>query len=82
MKQFDVAVLGSTGFTGRLVCKHIVQQYHGKVRSAADQVIIISPSSPQSTGSTCTTLLYSQDLNNAINLAAFAVRVVVYRLLA
>ena len=33
MKQFDVAVLGSTGFTGRLVCRHIVQRYHGKVRS-------------------------------------------------
>jgi short subunit dehydrogenase-like uncharacterized protein len=32
MKTFDAVVLGSTGFAGRLVCKHIVENYHGKVR--------------------------------------------------
>ena len=36
MKKFDVVVFGSTGFTGRLVCKHIAQTYHGKVRHSAD----------------------------------------------
>ena len=31
MKQYDVVVLGATGFTGRLVCQHIMKKYHGKV---------------------------------------------------
>lgn len=31
MKKFDVVVFGSTGFTGRLVCRHIAENYHGKV---------------------------------------------------
>lgn len=32
MKTFDAVVLGSTGFAGRQVCKHIIDNYHGKVR--------------------------------------------------
>ena len=34
MKQYDVVVLGATGFTGRLVCQHIMKTYHGKVISS------------------------------------------------
>lgn len=33
-RKFDVVVLGSSGFTGRLVCEHIAKDYQGKVRWA------------------------------------------------
>lgn len=30
MKKYDLVVYGSTGFTGKLVCKHVAEAYHGK----------------------------------------------------